>query len=78
MLKLCRAGAECAHSSSSCPLGYLAMPQYDADDARMQLDAKEREDPSLNVRRSFAPAFSMMVQVLKKRRLKEEARLQST
>ena len=34
---------------------------------------KEREDPSWNaVRRSFAPAFSMLVQVLKKKKLKEE------
>lgn len=39
------------------------------------LDAKEREDPSWKgIRRSFAPAFSMMVQVLKKRRLKEEGK----
>ena len=37
------------------------------------LDAKEREDPSWKgVRRSFAPAFSMLVQVLKKKKLKEE------
>ena len=37
------------------------------------LDMKEREDPSWKaVRRSFAPAFSMMVQVLKKKKLKEE------
>ena len=39
------------------------------------LDAKEREDPSWKgIRRSFAPAFSMMVQVLKMRRLKEEGK----
>ena len=37
------------------------------------LDAKEREDSSWKgVRRSFAPAFSMLVQVLKKKKLKEE------
>ena len=37
------------------------------------LDMKEREDPSWKaVRRSFAPAFSMLVQVLKKKKLKEE------
>ena len=39
------------------------------------LDSKEREDPSWNIaRRSFAPAFSMQVQVLKKKKLKEEGR----
>ena len=37
------------------------------------LDSKEREDPSWKcARRSFAPAFSMQVQVLKKKKLKEE------
>ena len=37
------------------------------------LDSKEREDPSWNnARLSFAPAFSMQVQVLKKKKLKEE------
>ena len=37
------------------------------------LDQKERKDPSWSVaRRSFAPSFSMQVQVLKKRKLKEE------
>ena len=39
------------------------------------LDTKEREDPSWkSARRSFAPAFSMQVQVLKKKKLKEEGR----
>ena len=39
------------------------------------LDSKEREDPSWKIaRRSFAPAFSMQVQVLKKKKLKEEGR----
>ena len=39
------------------------------------LDLKEREDPSWKcARRSFAPAFSMQVQVLKKKKLKEESR----
>ena len=39
------------------------------------LDSKEREDPSWKTaRRSFAPAFSMQVQVLKKKKLKEEGR----
>jgi len=38
------------------------------------LDAKEREDSSWkDVRQSFAPAFSMLVQVLKKKKLKEES-----
>ena len=39
------------------------------------LDSKEREDPTWkSVRRSFAPTFSMQVQVLKKKKLKEEGR----
>ena len=39
------------------------------------LDAMEREDPSWKcARRSFAPAFSMQVQVLKKKKLKEEGK----
>ena len=37
------------------------------------LDEKEREDPGWRgVRRSFAPTFGMQVQVLKKKKLKEE------
>ena len=37
------------------------------------LDAKEREDPAWReTRRSFAPTFGMIVQVLKKSKLKEE------
>jgi hypothetical protein len=37
------------------------------------MDEKEREDPSwCGVRRSFAPTFGMQVQVLKKRRLRED------
>ena len=37
------------------------------------LDEKEREDPTWKgVRRSFAPTFGMQVQVLKKKKLKEE------
>ncbi len=39
------------------------------------LDQKEREDPTWREsRRSFAPTFGMLVQVLKKKRLKEEGR----
>ena len=39
------------------------------------LDAMERGDPSWKcARRSFAPAFSMQVQVLKKKKLKDEGR----
>ena len=39
------------------------------------LDSKEREDPSWKIaRRSFAPAFSMQVQVLKKKKLREEGK----
>ena len=39
------------------------------------LDAKEREDPSWKcARRSFAPAFSMQVQILKKKKLREEGK----
>ena len=39
------------------------------------LDFKEREDPSWkSARRSFAPAFGMTVQVLKKKKLREEGR----
>ena len=39
------------------------------------LDSKEREDPSWKcARRSFAPAFSMQVQVLKKKKLREEGK----
>jgi len=39
------------------------------------LDCKEREDPTWkSVRRSFAPTFGMQVQVLKKKKLKEEGR----
>ena len=39
------------------------------------LDAKEREDPSWKgVRRSLAPAFGTVVQVLKKKRLREEGK----
>ena len=39
------------------------------------LDAKERDDPSWkSARRSFAPAFSMLVQVLKKKKLKDDGR----
>ena len=39
------------------------------------LDAKEREDPSWkSARRSFAPTFSMQVQVLKKKKLREEGK----
>ena len=37
------------------------------------LDAKEREDPSWAcARRSFAPSFSIQVQILKKKKLREE------
>ena len=39
------------------------------------LDVKEREDPSWKgVRRSFAPAFGTVVQVLKKKRLRKEGK----
>ena len=39
------------------------------------LDQKEREDPSWKcARRSFAPTFGMQVQVLKKKKLREEGR----
>ncbi len=39
------------------------------------LDAKEREDPTWReTRRSFAPTFGMLVQVLKKKKLKDEGR----
>ena len=39
------------------------------------LDTKEREDPTWkSARRSFASAFSVQVQVLKKKKLKEEGR----
>ena len=39
------------------------------------LDAKERDDPSWkSARRNFAPAFSMLVQALKKKKLKEVGR----
>ena len=39
------------------------------------LDFKEREDPSWKcARRSFAPTFSMQVQVLKKKKLREEGK----
>ena len=39
------------------------------------LDRKEREDPSWkSARRSFAPTFSMQVQVLKKKKLREEGK----
>ena len=39
------------------------------------LDEKEREDPTWAVaRRSYAPAFSMTVQVLKKKKLREEGK----
>ena len=39
------------------------------------LDVKEREDPSWKcARRSFAPTFSMQVQVLKKKKLREEGK----
>ena len=39
------------------------------------LDEKEREDPTwAAARRSFAPAFSMTVQVLKKKKLREEGK----
>jgi len=39
------------------------------------LDEKEREDtPWESVRRSFAPAFGMLTQVLKKKKLKDEGR----
>ena len=39
------------------------------------LDEKEREDASWkNVRKSFAPAFGMMTQVLKKKKLRDEGR----
>ena len=42
------------------------------------LDAKEREDPSWKgVRRSLAPAFGTVVQVLKKKRLREEGKAAS-
>ena len=40
------------------------------------LDFKEREDPSWkSARRSFAPAFGMTVQVLKKKKLREEGKV---
>ena len=39
------------------------------------LDEKEREDASWkNVRKSFAPAFGMLTQVLKKKKLRDEGR----
>ena len=39
------------------------------------LDTKEREDPSWScARRSFAPSFSMQVQILKKKKLREEGK----
>ena len=39
------------------------------------LDEKEREDKSWkSVRRSFTPAFGMLTQVLKKKKLKDEGR----
>ena len=39
------------------------------------LDEREREDPTWReTRRSFAPTFGMLVQVLKKTKLKEEGR----
>ena len=39
------------------------------------LDEKEREDPSWkDVRKSFSPAFGMLTQVLKKKKLKDEGR----
>ena len=39
------------------------------------LDEKEREDPTwASARRSYAPAFSMTVQVLKKKKLREEGK----
>ena len=39
------------------------------------LDQKEREDPTWKcARRSFAPTFSMQVQVLKKKKLREEGK----
>ena len=39
------------------------------------LDVKEREDPTWKgARRSFAPAFGTVVQVLKKKKLKEEGK----
>ena len=39
------------------------------------LDQKERDDASWkSVRKSFAPAFGMLTQVLKKRKLKDEGR----
>ena len=39
------------------------------------LDAKERAEPSWKwARRSFAPTFSMQVQVLKKKKLREEGK----
>ena len=41
---------------------------------RMDFDVKEREDPSWKgVRRSFAPAFGTVVQVLKKKKLPDGA-----
>ena len=39
------------------------------------LDVKEREDPTWKgARRSFAPAFGTVVQVLKKKKLRDEGR----
>ena len=39
------------------------------------LDTMEREDPSWScARRSFAPSFSMQVQILKKKKLREEGK----
>ena len=39
------------------------------------LDNKEKEDPSWkSARRSFAPAFSTVVQILKKNKLREEGK----
>ena len=39
------------------------------------MDEKEREDPTWkSVRKSFAPAFGMLTQVLKKKKLKDEGR----
>ena len=39
------------------------------------LDQKEREDPTWSsARKSFAPAFGMLTQVLKKKKLRDEGR----
>ena len=39
------------------------------------LDEKEREDPAWkNIRKSFAPAFGILTQVLKKKKLRDEGR----